>query len=100
MKNRYSCNVGFSDPIRCLERMKVRLGIVVALLFSLSAISQNHLTGYEYWFDDNYAERIASTLSPASTVELNSHVNTQSLSWGFMSIMFDSWMTAVDLVRF
>jgi PKD repeat protein len=62
--------------------MKVRLSFVVAMLFSLSAISQNHLTGYEYWFDDNYAERIASTLSPASTVELNSHVNTQSLSLG------------------
>ena len=82
MKNRYSWNLGFSDPMRCLVRMKVRLSIVVALLFSLSAISQNHLTGYEYWFDDNYAERIASTLSPASTVELNSHVNTQSLSLG------------------
>jgi PKD repeat protein len=62
--------------------MKVRFSIVVVLLFSLSAISQTHLMGYEYWFDDNYAERIASTLSPSSTVELNSHINTQSLSLG------------------
>ena len=82
MKNRYSCNPGFSNPMRCLERMKVRFSIVVALLFSQSAMSQTHLTGYEYWFDDNYAERIASSLSPASTVELNSHVNTQSLALG------------------
>ena len=82
MKNRYSWNPGFSEPVSGSERMKVRFSIVVALLFSLSAISQTHLTGYEYWFDNNYAERISSAISPASTVELNTQVNTQSLSLG------------------
>ncbi len=82
MKNSCSCNPGFSDPIRCLERMKERFSIALAMLFSFSAISQTHLTGYEYWFDDNYADRISSAIAPASTVELNTQVNTQGLSLG------------------
>jgi hypothetical protein len=62
--------------------MKARFSVAVALLLSLSALSQSQLAGYEYWFDNNYAERIASTISPANTLELNAQVNTQSLPLG------------------
>ncbi len=82
MKKNVSNTIGGSFPRCCLVWMKARCSVAVALLLSLSALSQSQLTGYEYWFDDNYAERIYSTISPASTVELTTQVNTQSLSLG------------------
>jgi PKD repeat protein len=82
MNNLCVYNSGISFPLFFLERMKALFSVTLALLCSLSAHSQGQITGYEYWFDDNYIERVSSTLSPTASVELDLEVGVQDLSLG------------------
>ena len=82
MNNLCVYNSGISFPLFFLGRMKALFSVTVALLFSLSAHSQAQITGYEYWFDDNYIERVSSSFSPTASVDLDLQVAAQSLSLG------------------
>lgn len=42
----------------------------------------NNITGYEYWFDDNYASKTSISVSAQKILNLNSGLNTASLSTG------------------
>ncbi len=41
------------------------------------------IIGYEYWFDDNDAGRISQSVSPATTLDLNTSVNVSPFPVGF-----------------
>ncbi|MBL7765945.1 MAG: PKD domain-containing protein [Chitinophagaceae bacterium] len=43
---------------------------------------QNNLVEYEYWYDNNYAAKINTTLAPQQSVHLMSSLNTASLPIG------------------
>ena len=66
-----------------LYRINMHLCSALLLFVSLHVHGQNQLTGYEYWFDSNFAERTTATIDPASVAELNLNVSPPNLSLGW-----------------
>jgi len=48
----------------------------------LSSYSDRKITAYEYWFDNDYATKVAQSVSPQQTFILNSALNVNSLPLG------------------
>ncbi|MBK9793184.1 MAG: M4 family metallopeptidase [Sphingobacteriales bacterium] len=46
----------------------------------------NNITDYEYWFDDNYAGKVSTTVSPQKILNLNTGVSATSLQPGVHTI--------------
>src|SRR5688572_15101502 len=45
-----------------------------------AASGNNNLTGYEYWFDNNYAGKVSQTVSPQNTLDLITGINANAMS--------------------
>lgn len=57
---------------------------VLHILNSIQA--QNTITNSEYWFDNDYANKVTAGISPVADYTLNSNVNTSGLTIGVHSI--------------
>lgn len=56
--------------------------LISGLLLAYAAIAQN-IVGYEYWFDQDHAQRIYVVVTPGNVVDLqNAQLNTNGLSLG------------------
>lgn len=50
-----------------------------------SVFANKQVTAYEYWFDDNYANKVSLFVGPESSYQLNTNLNIASLSNGLRS---------------
>lgn len=55
---------------------------------SYAPYSNIGITQYEYWFDNNYQNRVITDVSLRKTLELNRNLNTTNLSPGLHSVHF------------
>jgi PKD repeat protein len=55
--------------------------VAILILVSRSR-SQNYLTAYEYWIDNNFDNRTIVTISPTTALELNTTIDIENLSLG------------------
>jgi len=68
--------------------------------FTQINLSSNQLVAYEYWFDQNYAQKVTVSTSPSSVIVLTSSLSTSSLQPGVHSFnirfkdMFGQWSIA------
>lgn len=53
--------------------------------------SQTNIVGYEYWFDNDFANKTSTTVSPISQLNINTNIPTTNLSTGIHSLNFRSW---------
>ncbi|MBL7733298.1 MAG: hypothetical protein JNM88_19175 [Chitinophagaceae bacterium] len=44
--------------------------------------SSNGITGYEYWFDNDYLNNVSAPVMPQTVFELNTNIPTNSLNYG------------------
>jgi hypothetical protein len=64
------------------------LWIVALLMFALNAKAQE-ITGYEYWFDDEYNSRIYTQVTPETVAEINiDELATSDLNFGWHRVYF------------
>jgi molybdopterin converting factor small subunit len=54
---------------------------------------QNSIAGYEYWFDNNYFEKVNTTVAPIPLLNINTSVATSSLVSGIHTFNIRSWDT-------
>ncbi|MGL2964492.1 T9SS type A sorting domain-containing protein [Flavobacterium sp. RSB2_4_14] len=54
---------------------------------------QNSIVGYEYWFDNNYNEKVNTVVAPVSILTINSSVATSNLVSGIHTFNIRSWDT-------
>lgn len=66
--------------------MKRLLIFLILLQSILSAQQTGDLTGYEYWFNNNTAQRNITTLNPFETLNLNTYISIQSLPYGLNTL--------------
>ncbi|MCW3108782.1 MAG: hypothetical protein JWQ09_3288 [Segetibacter sp.] len=45
--------------------------------------SSSDVSGYEYWFDDNYSNKVSQSITPAQKLNLSPSVNVDALSSGY-----------------
>jgi hypothetical protein len=52
--------------------------------FKLSPTSGNNntITGYEYWFDNNYAQKVSQSVTPQSVLTLNAPIDAMAIANG------------------
>ncbi len=60
--------------------------LVVVFGLAFPAWSQNKIDQYEYWFDDDFTNRITVSILPVSNFQLNQSISTGSLVTGIHSI--------------
>ena len=63
----------------------------LAFLSAQWLAAQNTIQGYEYWFDNNFEERIVTPVSPVDVLNLNLNVSANDLSTGVHTFHFRSW---------
>jgi PKD repeat protein len=90
----HSFNIRFKDSYN-------RWSIVESSLFYKPFPSQNQngnaIIAYEYWFNNNYAQKITASLTPAQAQVLNTSINTGSIASGVHSFnirfkdSFNNW---------
>ena len=67
--------------------MKKILLVCFFWLFALAGFSQNQITEYEYWIDDDIANRTSVNLSsPSNNIAINELVDLSTVSDGLHSI--------------
>ena len=52
---------------------------------------QNSITGYEYWFDNNYNGKVNTVVAPVPILTVNSNIATSGLESGIHTINIRSW---------
>lgn len=65
--------------------MKIVLTFV-GILFSLGLYSQNIITEFQYWFDDDYSNKIVITTGNVATFSVNENIDTSHLGYGLHTI--------------
>lgn len=68
--------------------------LIILILVFLSAqflVAQNNIEGYEYWFDDDYENRVVTPVTPVDVLNLNLSVPSNDLSTGVHTFNFRSW---------
>ncbi|MDL2308638.1 T9SS type A sorting domain-containing protein [Bacteroidales bacterium OttesenSCG-928-B11] len=63
----------------------------VLLLMTISGFSQNVIHGYEYWFDNDYSERVSQTVTPEVNFSLSTQIPTTGLVPGIHNFNFRAW---------
>ncbi|GHT54373.1 hypothetical protein FACS189446_3860 [Bacteroidia bacterium] len=48
----------------------------------VSLFAQNKLTGYEYWFDNDYSVKVSAQITPATTYQWQTNIPCEQLSTG------------------
>jgi PKD repeat protein len=71
--------------------MKKHLLVLAILLFTKAGLTQTQLIGFEYWFDNDYAAKQVTTVSPVSQLQVNQAVLTNTLSNGIHTLNFRAW---------
>jgi PKD repeat protein len=71
--------------------MKNLIKILTLFLISFSNYSQNEMHGYEYWFDNDYPNKISTNITPTSVLSVNSNIPTTGLSTGIHTFNFRSF---------
>ncbi len=60
-----------------------KLLIIFLLSFTFcTSVAQNTINRYEYWFDNDYAGKLAVPVTPVTTLNLNQNISTAALSTG------------------
>lgn len=67
--------------------MKISIVLMCALLLGTKVFSQN-ITGYEYWFDYNFAGRTLVNEPNGSIANLTANINTEQLTTGYHTFNF------------
>jgi len=57
----------------------------------LGTYGQNTVSGFEYWFDNNYTEKVKTFVAPVPQLTVNSNVTTSGLVSGIHAINIRSW---------
>lgn len=66
--------------------------LITAILFPLLSFTQTTIIGFEYWFDNEVANKISTNVtSPSLSLTINDKVNTNSLKDGLHLINLRSW---------
>lgn len=65
--------------------------VAILLLVAIPGFSQNTIQGYEYWFDNNYSERVSQAVSPESDFTLDASIQTTGLISGVHTFNFRTW---------
>lgn len=66
--------------------------LIAAILFPFLCFTQNTINGFEYWFDNEVANKMAANVtSPSSSLTINDKVNTNNLKDGLHLINLRSW---------
>ncbi len=60
--------------------------LIVALYLTFSASAQNKVKGYEYWFDNDYANKVTTAVTPVKQFSLNADVATTGLTNGIHTV--------------
>ena len=68
--------------------MKKQLYILFVLLFSAVYVLGQSVVSYEYWFDNDFAQRVNQPISPNDPLTVSTQVGTQNLTPGFHSLNF------------
>ncbi|MCB9175449.1 MAG: T9SS type A sorting domain-containing protein [Flavobacteriales bacterium] len=63
--------------------------IIDDLLVNYSVIPK--IVGYEYWFNNDFANKTSTTISPVDQLNLNTNIPTNGLSNGIHTFNFRSW---------
>ncbi|MDN3676460.1 T9SS type A sorting domain-containing protein [Flavobacterium paronense] len=64
------------------------------MFFALAwTYGQNSIVGYEYWFDNNYNEKVNTVVAPVPMLTINSSVATSGIESGIHTINIRSWDT-------
>ncbi len=71
--------------------MKNYIILLTVLAFTFQVKSQTNICGYEYWFNNAFANKTSTTVSPVNQLNLNTNIPTTGLSTGIHSFNFRSW---------
>jgi len=61
----------------------IRILSVIVFLYSSAIQAQNVMSGYEYWFNDDYQLKVVSSVIPSEQVEVNTVISAAFLPDGF-----------------
>ena len=56
--------------------------LLVCLLYAFSGYAQNNIEGYQYWFDNDYANQVQATVSPVKQLTLNEAISLETIDDG------------------
>ncbi|MCP9767678.1 PKD domain-containing protein [Lacihabitans sp. LS3-19] len=62
--------------------------LLIVICLPLWSFGQNHINSYEYWFDNNYAQKILTQVTPAATLDLSTNIPTDGLASGIHTLHF------------
>ena len=71
--------------------MKRLVILFVFVITFLEVNSQNKIRGYEYWFNNNYSNKVENYISPTSNALINLNASTINLSEGVNILNFRVW---------
>ena len=57
----------------------------------IGTYGQSNVTGYEYWFDNNYTGKVHTVVAPVPQLTVNSNVATSGLVSGIHTLNIRSW---------
>lgn len=64
------------------------LASVFNLALIISAIAQNTINSYEYWFDNDFTNKVTTPITPVSQLNVNANIPTTSLADGIHTFNF------------
>jgi len=65
--------------------------IIVLLIAYCTANAQNKIKGYEYWFDNDYTNKVVTSIAPVPLFALNTLVPTTGLTSGIHTVQIRTW---------
>ena len=66
--------------------------LFIVLLFAYyTANAQNKIKGYEYWFDNDYTNKVVTSITPVPLFALNTLVPTTGLTSGIHTVQIRTW---------
>lgn len=71
-----------------MRRLLVALCLIV---YGLHGKGQTKISGYEYWFDNDYQNKDSIPVAPQKSFVLNSTINTNGLNVGFHNLYIRFW---------
>ncbi|MDL2262023.1 T9SS type A sorting domain-containing protein [Bacteroidales bacterium OttesenSCG-928-I21] len=73
-----------------MKSIKYIVATVLSLM-TISGFSQNAIQGYEYWFDNDYSERVSQTVTPEVNFSFSTQIPTTGLVSGIHNFNFRAW---------
>jgi PKD repeat protein len=71
-----------------IKMKNILFSISLVLVFFSSLDAQKTINSYEYWFDNDFANKVTTTVTPTSQLQLSNSISTTMLSDGIHTFNF------------